>query len=95
MYKNHNFDKQCQRATITINATIRQLAHFETTSSFIMPKAQNSKYTHLLTEELSLGAFISIKRFLIITSSPAQAAAALTSSSERPFSHKIYNVMND
>ena len=44
--------------------------------------------THLLTDELSLGAFISRKRFLIITSSPAQAAAALTSSSERPFSKK-------
>jgi hypothetical protein len=48
--------------------------------------------THLLTDELSLGAFISIKRFLIITSSPAQAAAALTSSSERPFGQK--QIMN-
>lgn len=44
------------------------------------------KITHLLTDELSLGAFISIKWFLIITSFPAQAAAALTSSSERPYS---------
>jgi len=42
----------------------------------------------LLTDELSLGAFISRNRFLIITSSPAQAAAALTSSSERPFCQK-------
>jgi hypothetical protein len=48
--------------------------------------------THLLTDELSLGAFISVKRFLIITSSPAQAAAALTSSSERPFGQK--QIMN-
>lgn len=40
--------------------------------------------THLLTEELSFGAFISMNWFLIITSSPAQAAAALTSSSDRP-----------
>jgi len=80
------------------------LAHFEPTSSCkstphlifhyskstklknIQKKQKND--THLLTDELSLGAFISIKRFLIITSSPAQAAAALTSSSERPFSHK-------
>lgn len=33
MYKNHNLDKQYQRVTITINVTIRQLAHFEIASS--------------------------------------------------------------
>lgn len=46
---------------------------------------------YLLTDELSLGAFISENRFLIITSSLAQVAAALTSSSERPFNpEKLY-----
>lgn len=42
---------------------------------------------YLLTDEPFLGAFISEKRFLIMTSSRAQAAAALTSSSERPCYH--------
>ena len=88
-----------------INIRIRHLAHFEPTSTckstpdlkFHYSKSTKLKIhkkrsdTHLLTDELSLGAFISIKRFLIMTSSPAQAAAALTSSSERPFSHKTYN----
>lgn len=55
---------------------------------------QKLNKAHLLTEdEPSFGAFISVKRFLIITSSPAQAAAALTSSSERPFNHKT--IIND
>jgi hypothetical protein len=44
--------------------------------------------TYLLTDELSLGAFISTNRFLINTSSPAQAAAARTSSSDRPFNQQ-------
>lgn len=45
--------------------------------------------TYLLTDEPSLGAFISRNLFLIITSSPAQAAADLTSSSERPYFDQI------
>jgi len=44
----------------------------------------NQEWTYLLSDVLSLGAFISENLFLIITSSPAHIAAALTSSSERP-----------
>lgn len=54
-------------------------------------EAYNQIITYLLTDELSLGAFISINRFLIITSSPAHAAAALTSSSDRPY----INILNE
>lgn len=49
---------------------------------------EETTFTYLLTDELSLGAFISVNRFLIITSSPAHVAAARTSSSERPFCHQ-------
>lgn len=45
--------------------------------------AKKLRQAYLLTE-LSFGAFISENRFLIITSSLAHAAAALTSSDERP-----------
>lgn len=48
-----------------------------------------------MTDELSFGAFISEKRFLIMTSSLAQAAADLTSSSERPFFKRKEYVNDD
>lgn len=44
---------------------------------------------YLLTDEPSWDAFISEKRFLIRTSSLAQEAAALTSSSDRPLKNKL------
>lgn len=50
-----------------------------------------SMTTYLLSDVLSFGAFISENLFLIITSSPAHIAAALTSSSERPYYHRKDN----